>query len=82
MLFLSFAVLILGVFSLFETFKQTSYTEFSTRSSRMEQILLIQQAKERCKNTPSSTTSGLFYITNGETTGKEATCEEILQNRS
>ena len=52
--------------------KQTAYFEVQSRSDRIGQARLIQESRERCKQSPELKESGLYY-----TNGKSASCADI-----
>lgn len=72
---LSIIAIIISAVTLNVTIKQTNLTEIQSRSERIFQAKSIQDAIERCKESPELKESGLYYISNG----KPASCSEVLQ---
>lgn len=71
---IQFFLIILTIFALYLAWKQTIYTEVSTRSERIKQNSMIQQAIRNCEQSPSSAESSLIFIESG----RAVSCSEVL----
>lgn len=74
MLFFAIISILTAVITLYMTKQQRDYTELQSRSERINQNRLINEAKESCKKSPDSKDSGLFNVSNGQS----ASCAEVL----
>jgi len=72
---IQFLLIVLTIFSLYLAWKQTSYTEVSTRSARIDQNIKMNDAIQRCKINATSADSGIYFIDSG----KPASCQDILK---